>query len=117
MGWKHLEGFTQAWPSLSFGLSRNIVLSCGEVRQRQWLRRAWDTADIDSGIVIEVVIRGDQGIASSILETDSIAIVDAVEVLDGSNDRLSSVVGIDYYSQWDARSRLGPFVEQQLKGY
>ena len=50
------------------------------------MRLACDAPDVDSCVMVEVVVRRNQSIASGILEADWITVVDAVEALDGSND-------------------------------
>lgn len=52
-----------------------------------------------------------------ILETDTMAIIDAIEVLDSSNDGLGGVVRIDKDSERNARSCLGTLIKEKLEGY
>jgi hypothetical protein len=72
-------------------------------------------SDIDGGIIVEVLPRCDQGIAISVLEADTISVVNAVEVLDSSDDRLCGVVLVDLDPQWDSSPGLGSIIQQQLE--
>ena len=45
--------------------------------------------------MVEVIVGGDQGIPTGVLEADASAIIDTVEVLHGSNDRVYVVVVVD----------------------
>jgi hypothetical protein len=67
--------------------------------------------------VVQVIVGGDESVASRILEADPIAIVDAVEVFDRSNNGLCGIMGVDDDSQGNARPCLGSLVKQELEGY
>lgn len=114
-GEHHLERLTQARTSLGLRGHRHGLLWHWELGND--LSRAWNTSHIHGGVVVKVIVGCDQSIASRILETDTIAIVDAIEVFNRSNDGLCGIMGVDDDSQGNARPGLGSFVEQELKGY
>lgn len=81
------------------------------------LRLACHTSHVYSGVMIKVVIRGDQCVASSILEADSVAIVDAIETLDCCDDRFGRVMCVHQNSEWDPCPGFGSVVEEQFEAY
>ena len=74
-------------------------------------------SDIDCSIIVEVLPGCDQGVALGILEADAVAIVDAIEVLDSSDNRLCGIVLVDLDSERYPGSCFGPVVKEQLEGY
>jgi len=87
---------------------------CDRLRR---LRLACHTPNVYGGVMVEVVVRGDQGIASTVLEADPVAIINAIEALDCCYDRLGCVVGVHQNPERDPCSCFGPVIKEQLEAY
>jgi len=86
------------------------VLDVGDWLGR--LRLTCDTSDVYSSVMVEVVIRGNQSIARSVLEADTIAIVNSVEALDRCYDGLCCVMCVHQNPERDPCSCFGPVIKE-----
>lgn len=104
---EHLEGLIEA------GLARGEGLARGRIEVIDVLRYP---ANEDGHVVLEVFVSRDKGVAVAVLEAHTVAltVVDAVEVLNGRNDRFRGVVRPDVHPHRQARARVRP-LQQQLE--
>lgn len=72
------------------------------------VRMLLNDSDVNHHVVAEVLVSRDQGIALLILEADSLgacwAGVEAIEILDGCDDGVGGIMGIDLDSHRQARA-------------
>ena len=65
-----------------------------------WMRVVWDHSYINHHVVSEVLVSRNEGIALLVFEAHTLSspFVEAVEVLDGGDDRVGGVMGEDLNS-------------------
>ena len=83
----HLKWWAKVW-----SVRRQRQARRSSVRAERWLIR---DPDIDSHAVLEVLIPRDEGVALFVLKADAIAVIQAIEVLDCSNDRVCRIMRVD----------------------
>ena len=116
-GWlrrKHVEAFVELRHSLGIdGRYRGGYLI-------MWLpygREVWNDSDVDSHIVLEILIPCNESIATLILETDPFgrSLVETVKVLNGGDNGVGSIVCPNLNSHRKPCSIVGTTIEEQLE--
>jgi hypothetical protein len=70
---------------------------------------------VDDHVVLEVLVACNQGVAGLVLKTHAVAIVQAKEVFDGSDDGIGAVVREDVDSQGEPGALLACLGQQVLE--
>lgn len=90
-------------------LSLALLLPC--------LRVVRNDSNVDDHIILKVLISRNKCVPTVVLETDAVCgtFVKAVEVFDGSHNRVGGIMGKDLHPHWQSCSMIGGTIEQQLE--
>lgn len=95
MGREYLERFTKAGTTTGFVV---VVVEVGAIG----MTSGGLCSHIDNGIGFEIVIGRNQSITEIVFKAHPMTIIYAVEVLDGGDDGLCVVVGVEHHTQGDS---------------